>query len=96
MNISTNQEYRHPPVIDVPERKSWLRVEIHFSAVLLFYGCTVGTIMTLAALISYNKTPLESLAVFALGAVAVFVYAAIDWLRLLFLGWVTRKLGSMA
>lgn len=88
------------PPVTVPEPPSWLRVEIHFSAVLLFYGTLYGLcgLMLLISIwygdhrLSFN----EKLMLAPPFIIGPFVIAGIDWLRLKSLGWFTRKLWSKA
>ena len=78
-----------PPSLDEPApRQSWLRVEIHFSSLLLFYGAVYGVLGAL--MLYYNDfAPLQ----FMLGPPVI---AGLGWLQLLLLGWITRVLGDMA
>ena len=88
-----------PPSLDEPApRQSWLRVEIHFSSLLLFYGAVYGVLGAL--MLYYNDfAPLPFME--KVGMVIPFVLgppviAGLGWLQLLLLGWITRVLGDMA
>jgi hypothetical protein len=71
-------------------RTSWLRVEIHFGALLLFYGVIYGPLTVYMLL---NPPPRLSVSDYVVGGLVLLV--GFNWLQLMFLGWITRKLGSV-
>jgi hypothetical protein len=98
-DLSANQAYHYPPLIDVPQpRTSWLRVEIHFSSLLLFYGTIYGLIGLVMLFSGHfaDLPPTEKLLMVLPFIIGPFVVSGIGWLQLLLLGWITRVLGDMA
>jgi hypothetical protein len=98
-DFSANQQYRYPPLIDVPQpRRSWLRVEIHFSSLLLFYGTIYGLIGAVMLFSGHfaNLPPTETLLMGLPFIVGPFIVSGLGWLQLLLLDWITSVLGDMA
>jgi hypothetical protein len=96
LSARPDDRYRPPP--EPAPRASWLRVEIHFSSLLLFYGTVYGLLgVVMLFSTEYANEPLLRKVILALPfIIGPFAVSGIGWLQLLLLGWITRKLGDMA
>lgn len=96
--VAMAADSKPPPIPVTKPRPSWLRVEIHFSSLLLFYGTIYGVIGLFMLFSAHfaSLPPLEKLMMAMPFIFGPFIVSALGWLQLLLLDWITRKLGSMA